>query len=158
MRFSCCVLLYVTKLEEGAQKRTPWGSWSPRTPRVGCVLGTRTPHEFIRMIVRLDSSKVHLTRNRKIGPGWISYSRMGAFFPKISIQLLPNILFSGESQPAFLVAHFLIRCQYLTISVDSGYCSLYILDVMHVPVRYSGYCWYWEYCGTIVCDGLKATN
>ena len=25
MRFSCCVLLYVTKLEGGAGKRTPWG-------------------------------------------------------------------------------------------------------------------------------------
>ena len=30
-------------------KRTPSGSWSPRTPRAGYVLGARTPHEFFRI-------------------------------------------------------------------------------------------------------------
>ena len=40
-----------------------------RGVRVGCVLGARTPHEFLRMIVRLDSSKGHLIRKRKTGPG-----------------------------------------------------------------------------------------
>ena len=34
--------------------------------------------------------------------------------------------------------------------MDSGYYSPYILDVMYGSVRYSGYCWYWEYCGTLV--------
>ena len=28
-------------------KRTPWFSWSPRTPHVGYVLGARTPHDFL---------------------------------------------------------------------------------------------------------------
>ena len=79
-----CVLLYVTKHEGGAGKRTPWGSLRPRTPRVGCVLGARTPHEFLTTIVWLGSSKGRLIRNGNTGHGGILYSRMGAFFPKIS--------------------------------------------------------------------------
>ena len=30
-------------------KRTPWGSWRPRTSRVGYVLGAFTPHEFLKI-------------------------------------------------------------------------------------------------------------
>ena len=149
MRCSCCVLLYVTKLEGAAGKRTPWGSWSPRTPRVRCVLGARTPHEFLTIIVRLDSSKGHLIRIRKIGRGWISYSRMGAFSPKISTYI---------TTPEFIVFRWISAClsccsfsyqvsvfnySGVYLSVDSGYYSLYILGLMYISVRYSGYCWYW---------------
>ena len=108
-----CTYCSTTRSSEEEQVN-PWGSWNPRTPR--------TPHESLRIIARLDSRKGHLIRNRQTGPGWISFSIMGAFFPKIGtyqvpgIWLLPILLFSGGSQPAFLVAHYLIRCQYLTIS------------------------------------------
>ena len=87
MRCSCCVLLHATKLGGEAGKRTSSGSWSPRTPRtpwMGGVSGARTPHEFLRKIVRMDSSKGHLIINKKTGPGWKSHSRMGVFFPKIN--------------------------------------------------------------------------
>ena len=55
------------------------------------MLGARTPHELLSMIVRVDSINGHLIRNRKTGPGWISYSRMGAFFPKIHSIFNPDI-------------------------------------------------------------------
>ena len=134
MRCSCSVLLYATKLGGRAGKRTPWGSWSPRTPRtprVGCVLGARTPHAFLRMIARLDSSKGHLIRNRKIGPGWISYSRMCAFFPEISTYITsPEFIFFRWISACVSCCSFLMSCQYLAIiSVDSGYYSLCIFDV-----------------------------
>ena len=91
IRCSCCVLLYATKLGEGAGKLTPWGWWSPRTP-----------HEFLRILVRLDRSKGHLIRKRKTGPGWISSPRMGAFFLKISTYFevynySPRISYSSEA-------------------------------------------------------------
>ena len=50
----------------------------------------------------------HLTRNRKAGPGWISYLRMVAFHTNFSITN-PNFLLTCKSQPAFLIAHFLVR-------------------------------------------------
>ena len=93
MRCSCCEFLYAAKLGGRAGKLTPRGSWrprTPRTPRVGCVLGARTPHEFLRMVVRLDSSKGHLVRNKKNGPGWIFQLKKGAFFAKISTWYIYN--------------------------------------------------------------------
>ena len=154
MRCSCCVLLYVTKLKGGAGKRTR-GSSIPSTPRVGCVLGARTPHEFFKVIIRLDSCKERLLRNRKTGPGWISDWRMGAFFPKTSTYRVYNYsrfyFFPVVLSRPFLSLNFRSDISIkLDFSVDSWYCSLYILDVMYVSVRYSGYCWYWEYCGTLL--------
>ena len=74
----------ISRSSKEEQVNAPHGVREVHTPRVGCVLGARTPHEFLSIIVRLDSSKMHLIRNRKTDPGWISYSRMSAFFPKIS--------------------------------------------------------------------------
>ena len=96
MRCSCCVLLYATKLGGRAGKRTPWGSSSPRTlrtPRVECVLGARIPHEFLRMMVRLESSNGHLVRKKKNRPGWISHLGKGAFFPQISTYNISRIYY-----------------------------------------------------------------
>ena len=63
------------------------------TPRGGYVLGARTPHEFLRMvlILLLDSTgrTIHQVRNRKTGPARLdflfSYLTMGAFYTNFSI-------------------------------------------------------------------------
>ena len=70
-----------SRSSKGEQENAPHGVREVRAPH---VLGARTLVEFLWIIVRLDSSKGHLVLNRKAGPGWSSYSRMGAFFPKIS--------------------------------------------------------------------------
>ena len=61
----------------------------------------------------------HLIRNRKAGPGWFSYPRMGAFYTNFSITtlLLHNLLFFRKSQPAFLLARFLIYYRYQVVIV-----------------------------------------
>ena len=55
----------------------------------------------------------HQVGNWKTGPAWISYSRRGAFYTKFSITTPEFLVFL--SQPAFLVAHFLLSCPYTTI-------------------------------------------
>ena len=143
MRCSCCVSLYATKLRGGAGKRTPWGSWSPRppcTPRVGCVLGARTSHELLRMIVRLDRSEGHLIINRKTDPGWISYSRMGAFFPIISVNI---------TSPEVIVFRWIsacLSCCSFSYQVSAfNYIYLWIVDTIPVPtwciVRFGSILW-----------------
>ena len=49
----------------------------------------------------MDSSKGHLIRNRKTGPGWNSYSRMGALFPKIRTYITP---------PEFIIFLWISAC------------------------------------------------
>ena len=49
----------------------------------------------------------HLARNGKAGPGWISYLGVVSFYTKFSITT-PEFLFSCNSQPAFLIARFLL--------------------------------------------------
>ena len=137
MRCSCCVLHYATNPGGRLGKRTPWGSWSPRTPRtprVECALGARLPHEFVRMIVWLDSSKGHLIRNRKTGSGWISYSRMGAFLSKISTYItspeftLFRCISACVSCCSFSYQVSVFNCIYLWI-VDTVPCT-YLMSYM----------------------------
>ena len=103
---------------------------------MGCALGARTPHELLRIIVRLDNSKGHLIRNKKTGPGWISYSRMGAFFPKICTSMYlttpDSIIFRWISAClsccSFSYQVSVFNYIYLWIA-DPNY-PLYILDVL----------------------------
>ena len=72
-------------------KRTPWGSWSQRTPRMGHVLGERTPHEFLRIYCWTE----YRASNKKLetGPAWNSYSRMEAFYTKLNITTPETLVF-----------------------------------------------------------------
>ena len=59
---------------------------------------------------------------------------MGAFYTKFGITT-PAVLVSCKFQVAFLVAHFLISCQYTIIYVNNAH-SLYILDVLYVSLGF----------------------
>ena len=72
-------------------------------------------------------------RSRKGGPGWISYMRMGEVYINFStVQWLHNLLFSCKSQPAFLIARFLISCPVLYTSIPY---SVRVLVLYKYPVN-----------------------
>ena len=70
------------------------------TPRSSEGEQVIAPHG-VRVRRMHPSSKGHLIRNRKTGPGWISYSRMGAFFPKISTYI---------TSPEFIIFRWISAC------------------------------------------------
>ena len=89
---------------------------------MGCVLGARTPHEFLRIIiVLLDSSEGHQIRNWKTGPGWISYSRMGALYTNFSITTAEIVTFAVKSQACLSYWSLLLVLIYSTINMYVDY-------------------------------------
>ena len=59
-----------------------------------------------------DYSTGHLTRtkDRKAGPGWISYLRMGTFCTNFSITTTDFSYFAAYLKPAFRIARFFVEC------------------------------------------------
>ena len=110
-------------------KRTPWGSWSPRTPRVRYALGARSPHEFLRVYCwteyRAPNKKLENWSNLDFlfengcVLHWIRYndSRMTCFLVRLSL--------------LFLLLIFLLVVSILLLYLWYSACSLYILDVLY---------------------------
>ena len=77
---------------------------------------------------------IRTVRNRKDGPGWISFLIIGAFYTTA----LEFLVFSRKSQPAFLSARFLCSCPVL-YSIYCTYCRGKLQPNQCLSVR--SVCW-----------------
>ena len=83
-----------------------------------------------------ERSTGHLIRNKKAGPGWISYLRIGDFYTNFSITTREFLIL--QYQPVFLIARFLGTYSYICVSCNvpatytirvTGTCTWYSYDV-----------------------------
>ena len=152
-------------------KRTPRGSRSSRTPRVGYVLRARTPREFLGIHCWTE----YRAPNKKLEnwPSldfffekgcvlhWIQYndSRVTCFLVRLSLPfLLLILLFVVSTLLLYLwIVHipytYLLYYMYVYVSVrysllDDTECPVYCIAQYYEYSQYFA-CWYTVYCCTL---------
>ena len=111
-------------------KRTPLGSWSPRTPRAGYVLGACTSHEFFKIYCWTE----YRAPNKKL-ENWSSLDFLlgnGCVLHEIQHNDSRSSCFPVSLSLPFLLLIFLLVVSILLLYLWCSAYSLYILDVLYV--------------------------